>query len=203
MARGARERSDFAGRAARYRALRRPGGLSCVIAASVGIASLCAAAFAPWSKAAALWLAWWIGDYAGILVFIPTLVVVAAFIRKRPFAESIIFPFATGCVGLAMIAAAIVGQILLDRNEEALVAGAEDMVGQIRGAIDDFLVNLVAIEGLFADTHEVSREDFKKFANRLLQVYPTTYALSWRPRIRASRCRSASAAVRGSPWCGL
>jgi CHASE1-domain containing sensor protein len=160
--------------------------LSGVIAASVGVASLCAATFAPWSKAAGLWLAWWIGDYAGILVFTPALIVVTALIRRWPFAEPIIFPFAAGCLGLALIAAAIIGQMRLDRNEEALVDATEDMVGQIRGAIDNSLVNLVALEGLFAASDEVSREEFKKFTLRLLRVDPTTFALSWRPRIRAA-----------------
>jgi hypothetical protein len=60
------------------------------------------------------------------------------------------------------------------------------MVGQIRGAIDSANINLSAVEGFFVASDKVTRDEFKNFTSRLLEQNPTTFGLSWRPRIKAS-----------------
>jgi PAS domain S-box-containing protein len=48
--------------------------LSCTtIAATVGVATLCAAGVQPWTRFAALWFDWWLGDAIGALVVAPAL----------------------------------------------------------------------------------------------------------------------------------
>lgn len=49
--------------------------LSCVTAATIGVGSLRAAGFAPWSAVAANWWTWWLGDSVGILVVTPLILV--------------------------------------------------------------------------------------------------------------------------------
>jgi signal transduction histidine kinase len=45
--------------------------LSCVIAATVGVTSLCLAALLPWTAYPYTWWTWWLGDLSGILVVTP------------------------------------------------------------------------------------------------------------------------------------
>jgi PAS domain S-box-containing protein len=49
------------------------GALSCVVAATVGVASLCLGGFADAARAGALWWTWWLGDTTGVLLVTPFL----------------------------------------------------------------------------------------------------------------------------------
>ena len=51
------------------------GPLACLVAASVGVATLSIAGILPADKAVGNWLAWWVGDLAGIMVFLPLMLV--------------------------------------------------------------------------------------------------------------------------------
>ncbi|HUL50336.1 MAG TPA: MASE1 domain-containing protein [Gemmatimonadales bacterium] len=53
-------------------------GVSTTIAASVGVTTLSAAGFAPWTKFSAIWFTWWLGDASGALVVAPVLLLWAA-----------------------------------------------------------------------------------------------------------------------------
>ena len=43
-------------------------GLSTLLAATIGVTSLCAGGVQPWTQFGALWLNWWLGDAGGVLV---------------------------------------------------------------------------------------------------------------------------------------
>ncbi|OWK45297.1 diguanylate cyclase/phosphodiesterase (GGDEF & EAL domains) with PAS/PAC sensor(s) [Fimbriiglobus ruber] len=45
----------------------------CLVAATVGVASLCLVGFAPWAAAPTNWWTWWLGDTTGVLVVSPLL----------------------------------------------------------------------------------------------------------------------------------
>jgi diguanylate cyclase (GGDEF)-like protein/PAS domain S-box-containing protein len=53
------------------------------ISATIGVASLCAGGVQPWSKYAALWWTWWLGDAAGALLVAPALLTLGAWARLR------------------------------------------------------------------------------------------------------------------------
>jgi two-component system CheB/CheR fusion protein len=48
---------------------------STMVAATIGVASLCLGGVHPWGESAALWWVWWVGDTLGILVVAPLLLV--------------------------------------------------------------------------------------------------------------------------------
>jgi PAS domain S-box-containing protein len=50
---------------------------STAIAATIGVAALCAATVQPWTRFAELWGAWWLGDALGALVVAPVILTVA------------------------------------------------------------------------------------------------------------------------------
>ena len=43
----------------------------CVVSSTFGVSSLCVAGMANWSAFGAIWLTWWLGDLAGVLVVTP------------------------------------------------------------------------------------------------------------------------------------
>jgi PAS domain S-box-containing protein len=47
------------------------GGLSCIISATIGVASLCLAYSAACADASFLWVTWWLGDTTGLLLVAP------------------------------------------------------------------------------------------------------------------------------------
>ena len=57
--------------------------LSPIVAATVGVASLCLGGVEPWSRADLLWRIWWMGDAMGILTVAPPLLVWAYRSRRR------------------------------------------------------------------------------------------------------------------------
>ena len=54
------------------------GMLATTISATIGVASLCLGAAAPWSLAGTLWWQWWLGDTMGAIVVAPVLLTWAA-----------------------------------------------------------------------------------------------------------------------------
>ncbi len=49
------------------------GLLMCLVAASIGVGTLCLAHFAPWGRFGFIWWTWWIGDTTGVLLVTPLL----------------------------------------------------------------------------------------------------------------------------------
>lgn len=167
-----------------------------MIASTVGVTSLCTTGFAPWSNVWTLWWTWWVGDYAGILILTPIIIVTTARIQQRPFAEAILFPFATVCLGLSLVASSMIWQAKVYWNGEKLRITADDMVDLIRDAVNQNIGNLIAVEGLFAASEKVTRAKFKQFAGRFLQKAPTTFELTWVPRVRQQERAAYEAAAR-------
>ena len=58
--------------------------LAPAISATIGVATLCAAAVQPWSRFSGLWLAWWLGDALGALVVAPLLLTTLRRTTPRP-----------------------------------------------------------------------------------------------------------------------
>jgi signal transduction histidine kinase/integral membrane sensor domain MASE1/CheY-like chemotaxis protein len=59
-------------------------GLAPVIAATIGVVSLCASGLHPWSQSLILWTTWWVGDAIGVLVAAPVLLTARAWWKWRP-----------------------------------------------------------------------------------------------------------------------
>ncbi len=50
------------------------GCASTAVSATIGVASLAVAGYAPWTEVGLIWLTWWLGDFAGILLVAPVVV---------------------------------------------------------------------------------------------------------------------------------
>ncbi len=165
-----------------FRVLLLGGPVSCLVSATVGVASLVASTAIDPSHAAFHWWTWWVGDTIGVLVVAP---LALAFVgeghgtslhwRRRVFAP------------LVVAAAAVVMIFFYSRNQERhrfeleLSQRALSLAHTFEKYTDRSLDGLVSIEGLFAASQLVSRQEFRRFAERLLERNPTFQALSWNP----------------------
>src|SRR6185295_3903405 len=55
-----------------------------IVAATIGVVSLCVGGVHPWSHAPILWTIWWVGDAIGVLVAAPIFLTARAWRRWRP-----------------------------------------------------------------------------------------------------------------------
>ena len=79
--------------------------LAPTISATIGVATLCAAAVQPWSQFSGLWLAWWLGDALGALVVAPLLLTTLRRTTPKPRRQWVE-------TGLLLTAAAVVTEIV-------------------------------------------------------------------------------------------
>ena len=75
-------------------------GLSTIVSATVGVTTLSVAGFAPWSKYAAIWTTWWLGDAVGDLLIAPPLLLWISGSRPRWPRRRV----ESTCVGILLIA---------------------------------------------------------------------------------------------------
>lgn len=84
--------------------------MSTAISATIGVATLCAAAVQPWTRFSELWSQWWVGDAVGALVIAPVILTTArapASWSRREWAETCLL-----VIGTAVVTQVVFGQIL-------------------------------------------------------------------------------------------
>jgi PAS domain S-box-containing protein len=83
--------------------------LSPVVAATLGVASLCLGGVEPWSRATILWRVWWMGDAMGVLIVAPPLLAWTHWSRRRIWPrrvfEAVAVAIALGAICLMVFAA--------------------------------------------------------------------------------------------------
>ena len=159
--------------------------LAALAAPTIGVISMCAAGFAPWSNFFTLWWTWWFGDYAGMLTVAPMVIVVALWLRKQATAEPIFFPLASIWLGLSLIAFSILWHTEDQNLGIRLRQDAEQINRDIQQVINQNLEHLEAVESLYATSNNISRTDFRSFVTALLRDDNPDIlrALAWAPHV--------------------
>ncbi|TAL38780.1 MAG: PAS domain S-box protein [Alphaproteobacteria bacterium] len=85
--------------------------ISTAIAATIGVAALCLGKVQPWGDAAQLWLLWWLGDAAGIIIVAPLFLIWAGKPVAMPFRPG--QTIAEGFMMLTCLVAACVAALAL------------------------------------------------------------------------------------------
>jgi len=152
--------------------------LSTSIAPSVGVTSLYLGGFAPWDKTPYLWWTWWLGDYAGILIVAPALVVIGLLIRKQPVVEPLMPPVIASGVGFSLMIFFAVSHLELEHLTMSVRTDAIKMVNAVQQVVDDNVSGLEAIRALHQASGGVEWGHFRVFVRPLLEGHTTTQALS-------------------------
>jgi len=140
--------------------------VSPTVAATVGVASLGLGHFAPWAAAPSIWLTWWLGDAAGIVVIAPLLILWATDARLHGG-----FPrfLETGLMFLSLV---VVGQVVfgsilggsahdypIDFIAVSPLVWAAFRLGQRQTATASFLLAAIALWGTLHGQGPFQRPD--------------------------------------------
>lgn len=161
------------------------GPVSCMVAASIGIATLGYKNIITVDDIPLSWLTWWVGDTIGVLVFTPIAMVFFA----QPRA---IWRARYHSVGYPMIFTIVAAYLLFHygkefefrRVESAFTSQADLFHKSLQSELEHHLEINETLKNLFAGSAFVTRDEFRFFTDFLLQNHPRLQTMAWIPRIR-------------------
>lgn len=160
------------------------GPMACLIAASVGTATLYSLELVTLTNAPIGWFTWWVGDVIGVLVFTPLILVMVTKTPNNPIGRRLqvslplILAFALAIV--VFFWARSTEQARIDDNfsrralieEQGLERHASNMVSAVG-----------AIKGLYAASNFVDSNEFSRFYAELVEHYSGLEAAAWVKRV--------------------
>ncbi len=158
------------------------GPVGCLISATVATILLTVQGVVQTENVAFTWSTWWVGDTIGVITFAPLLLIVFAgndLIRTRR-KLSVTLPM------LALVMAVTAFFIFTRSSEEALLKSRFDRQTSIMSqSIHKYLKRAVfilqSLNGFYASSSFVSREEFHSFTQHIFKAYPGIQALEWVP----------------------
>ena len=156
------------------------GPVSCVISASFGTSMLLSLGFISPENYMPNWGKWWIGDAVGALVFTPIIIIGLAQSKTISMLRrlSVILPL---CAILAFVV--ILFMLARDAEQYSIKSRFEQRATTLAHAVEnnftDGLGVLHSIEGLYAASNSVDREEFKIFTQYSLTRTPGIHALGY------------------------
>jgi integral membrane sensor domain MASE1 len=158
------------------------GALSCGIGATVGASTLWLAGLVPGPSFFEPWCTFWVGDTIGVLIFAPLVLIAIGVPRQiwKPRRLSVGVPVAVLCIAVVLLflRASAWEQA---RLKLAFAQQAQHLANALVRSIDSHIDVLRAIEGLFAASHRVDREEFGAFAEAVMARHPGFTATAWAP----------------------
>ena len=159
-----------------------------LVAASVGVGALVGGGFAPRDGAAELFVTWWLGDLAGILLVGAPLLAVRAVVAPAggaalPGAVALAY-----CVaGAGVISWAVAAQLNRGAYDAQLQSEANLIAAQMSNELQAQVQYGRAVAALYARAEPVSAERFSQFGATLLRDAPAVGAVSFLARVPAAR----------------
>ena len=149
------------------------GPLSCGIGATVGASTLWLAGLVPGESFFESWCTFWVGDTIGVLIFAPLVLIAIGVPREiwKPRRLSVGVPVAVLCIAVVLLflRASAWEQA---RLKLAFAQQAQHLANALVRSIDSHIDVLRAIEGLFAASHRVDRQEFGAFAEAVMARHP-------------------------------
>ena len=157
--------------------------LATLIAPSVGVTSLYIARLVDWSGYVTEFWTWWLGDFIGILLFTPALVILSIRSRKQHIGEPLLWPITSLILGLTLLAFFLIWNSNQLQTAQTLERETSELSRGLQATLDKEFLALTSIRGLYTSSHEVTASEFKTFSAALLSESPATLAFEWIPRI--------------------
>jgi signal transduction histidine kinase/CheY-like chemotaxis protein len=156
----------------------------CLTSATLSLAGLSVLDVVARADLVASWISWWIGDTLGVLVVLPLMLVAAG--EPRPLWRSRALPVAVPMLLFCTLFTAIFVRVSKWEHDEGLLDFrllSREVVDKIHTGLDEEDVFLEQLERSFSGPTPLSRSDFHRLAQNLLQRVPTIQAVKWAPRI--------------------
>lgn len=165
------------------------GPLGCLIAASVGVATLYGLGIQPGGTAFFSWWNWWIGDSLGAIIVTPIMLCLFAG-RDTLWAQrriSVALPLATSLL-VMLIAFVLVFRAEQTRLQLAFDIDAAASERLLTERARNLLYGSLSLQDFFAASQDIDAQEFSAFARGVLARHPEFQALEWLPRVtRAQR----------------
>jgi signal transduction histidine kinase/CheY-like chemotaxis protein len=171
----------------------------CLTSATLSLGGLSLLGVVSSNDLATSWISWWIGDTLGVLVVLPLILVVAG--EPRALWRSRALPVAVPMLLFCALFTAIFVHVSKWEHDEGLLDFrllSRQVVDQIHTGLEEKEVFLEQLERSFSGPAPVSRSDFHRLAQNLLQRVPTILAVKWAPRVDASQRAAFEAAQQGA-----
>lgn len=172
------------------------GPVSCLVNATLSVTLLAVAGRLNTGVVLTNWWTWWVGDAIGVMIFTPLCVL--WLLRPRLDWQRRVFVSLPLVVTCAVVVGLFVASSRSEsrRIEDQFHHRADLLAQNMEENLNNHFQGLYAIEGFFAGSQRVEREEFRRFVQPLLNRYPNMLAFSWREYVPAARRAAFERALR-------
>ena len=171
----------------------------CMIAASIGTASLLSQNRIGLDGISLSWLTWWVGDLSGMLVVAPIALVVRHWkLGRREWSLLSLPIIGLGC-SFTLVTAFIVKHLDNDARVNAFHTSGIAMGQALQRSLELSRRDLMAANNLFYNI-EITRQEFHHFASGLLMQNRLIRSLVWTPRVDGTQRARFEAEARRGGW---
>ncbi|MCG8584433.1 MAG: CHASE domain-containing protein, partial [Pirellulales bacterium] len=160
------------------------GPVSCVIGATIGVRSLVASGAVSHSQFVSNWWTWWVGDVIGVIIVAPLVLIFFAEPRKtwRRRRLTVALPL---CITLVAVAITFAYTHVAERQQTRLKfeRRVSSVFDSVKESVERYLDVVHSMQGFFAGSVEVTREEFDVFHRHLLERHKGIQALEWIPQV--------------------
>jgi diguanylate cyclase (GGDEF)-like protein len=162
------------------------GPLSCLVSASVGILTLYLREVVSFDNMSSGWMAWWVGDTIGVLIFTPLLL---CFIGKpRTPWRSRINPVAVPLMIISLLVM-ILFQFGKGQEQRRISTLFAERVSLLHNALQNEFHSHIEVnntlQAFFNGSANITADEFKQFTAHIIAAHPAMQAVEWVPRIAA------------------
>lgn len=162
------------------------GPVASVVNATIATSAQVASGLLSMDQALLLWVTWWAGDAIGVVVFAPiALMLIPA--QREVWSGRRIRVAIPALVGSAIFLALFVQtnlQLTRDR-EDRLASLAQDAASVLERDVTRHQEALEGIASFFEASEQVDLDEFKVYADGVLERFPNLQAVSWNPLVLA------------------
>lgn len=160
------------------------GPVSCLISATVGVATLLLGGVIPWAMTLFSWWTWWIGDTVGVLIVTPLMLTWTAEPRQIWCRRRLTVAVPLGMtLALSVVFFAYTSALERDHLRLSFERRASTLVHTLQNRLDGYLDVLFGIERFYASSREVDRQEFRTFVQNAFSRNAGLQALSWNPLV--------------------
>ena len=157
----------------------------CLVSASLSLSGLWLIGVVHTADLFTSWATWWIGDTLGVLIVLPLMLVVAGEPRMlwRNRARFVAMPI----VLFFALFVAIFIRVSRWENAQSLLEfrmRSQHLADTMKASLEEQAAFLEQLEAAFVTRHApVTRQDFRRIVQRLLERFPMVQAVEWAPRV--------------------
>ncbi|TIW74346.1 MAG: response regulator [Mesorhizobium sp.] len=148
--------------------------ISCIVAPSVGVASLYVAGVVPYAGVAHNWLTWWSGDVLGIVIFLPIVLVAPGAKRRLTWRGAPLGALPVAAILLLLLPLGLTfygwkasNQFIYDRNSAIFASMAIENEQALMHRLASYDQALVGGVGFFEGSSYVSAEEWRSYVEVL------------------------------------